>query len=105
MGLNILPYEDYVLVETEPTTRTSGGIHLPDTAKQQPQRGRVVAVGPGRRLETGVRRAIDVNVGDTVIFAKYAGADLERVIGPNMRMIKENELYAVMLESEQVSKD
>lgn len=76
MALKVTPLADRVVVK--PITReevTKGGIVLPDTAKEKPQEGEVVAVGPGRMSEDGKRIPMDVKEGDTVIYAKYAGTE------------------------------
>ena len=70
-GISLVPLDDRVVVERlEAEEKTSGGIVLPDAAKEKPQRGKVLAVGPGRRLETGKRKACDVKAGDVVLLAK-----------------------------------
>lgn len=78
VGTNVKPLGDRVLVK--PSTReevTKSGIVLPDTAKEKPQRGKVVAVGAGRISEDGKRQPMDVQAGDEVLFAKYAGTELK----------------------------
>ncbi|MCL6650108.1 MAG: co-chaperone GroES [Chloroflexi bacterium] len=72
--MKIRPLADRVVVKSlEEEEKTPSGIVLPDTAKEKPQKGRVLAVGPGKVLEDGTRQAMEVKVDDTVIFAKYAG--------------------------------
>src|SRR5213083_1074128 len=74
----IRPLDDRVVVEAlEAEEQTTGGILLPDTAKQKPQRGKVLAVGPGKLRDTGKRSAVAVAVGDEVLFGRYAGNDVE----------------------------
>jgi chaperonin GroES len=76
MALKVIPLADRVVVK--PITReevTKGGILLPDTVKEKPQEGEIVAAGPGRMNEDGKRIPMDVKVGDTVIYAKYAGTE------------------------------
>ena len=76
--LNLKPLDDRVVVkQSEAEERTAGGIVLPDTAKEKPQRGSVVAVGPGKLLDSGARGALSIKVGDEVFYAKYAGSDVE----------------------------
>ena len=76
--MKIRPLEDRVVVEPlEAEEKTRGGIVLPDTAKEKPQQGKVLAVGPGRMLDSGERAAPAVKKGDIVIFAKYGGAEIE----------------------------
>ncbi len=74
----IRPLDDRVVVEpVEAEERTAGGIVLPDTAKEKPQRGTVVSVGPGKLLDSGKRGELSVAVGDEVIYGKYSGTDIE----------------------------
>jgi chaperonin GroES len=88
------PLDDRIVVELlEAEEKTTGGILLPDTAKEKPQRGRVTAVGPGRLLKIGGRAEPNVKKGDTVIFGKYAGTDV-RVFGEEFKILKENEVLA-----------
>ena len=76
--MKIRPLDDRVVVEPiEAEERTAGGIVLPDTAKEKPQRGTVVAVGPGRLLDSGDRASLSVAVGDEVIYGKYGGTDIK----------------------------
>lgn len=75
MALKILG--DRVMVEIDEAQTTEGGIHLPEAAQEKPQRGTVVAVGEGRRLEDGTIQAPDVQEGDSIIFAKYSGTEIE----------------------------
>jgi chaperonin GroES len=76
--MNLQPLSDRLIVEVlEEEASTVGGIVLPDTAKEKPQRGRVLAVGPGARDEDGKRIAMDVAAGDEVIFSKYGGTEFK----------------------------
>mgnify|MGYP001222651597 FL=1 len=76
--MNIKPLGSRVVVKAlEKEERTKSGILLPDTAKEKPQQGKVIAVGPGRTLETGTKVALEVKEGDTVIFSKYAGTEVK----------------------------
>lgn len=81
------------LVEAEQTT--AFGIVLPDSAKEKPQEGKVVAVGTGRVLDNGTRVALDVNEGDKIIFAKYAGTEV-KYGGKDYLIIRENDILAVV---------
>jgi len=75
--MKIKPLNDRVLViRLDKKNKTKGGIIIPDTAKEKPQKGRVVAVGPGKRGEDGKRFSLDVKEGDHVIFSKYAGTEI-----------------------------
>lgn len=93
---NIKPLADRVLVRPqEREERTKGGIVLPDTAKEKPQMGKVLAVGPGRLLENGQRVAMDVKEGDTILFSKYAGTEI-KVDGEDLLLINERDILAVV---------
>lgn len=92
--LNLKPLDDRVVVEPiEAEERTPGGIVLPDTAKEKPQRGTVLAVGPGKLLENGQRSTMSVAVGDEVIFGKYAGTDIE-IDGREIKILRESDILA-----------
>ncbi|MCA9089808.1 MAG: co-chaperone GroES [Planctomycetaceae bacterium] len=92
MTLN--PLDDRVVVEPlSAEETTAGGIVLPDSAKEKPQRGKVVAVGPGRLLESGERCAVSVKVGDEVLFGKYGGTEIE-VDGRDIKILRENDILA-----------
>ena len=92
--MNINPLDDRVVVEPmEAEETTAGGIVLPDSAKEKPQRGKVVAVGPGRLLDSGERSAVSVIVGDHVLFGKYGGTDLE-VNGTEIKILRESDILA-----------
>lgn len=92
----IRPLEDRVLVKPiEAESKTASGIYLPETAKEKPVRGEVVAVGPGKRLDNGKRAEMSVKVGDTVVYGKYAGTEVE--IKNNKHLIlRESELLGVL---------
>jgi chaperonin GroES len=76
--MNIKPLGSRVVIKAlEKEERTKSGILLPDTAKEKPQQGKVVAVGPGKMLENGTRIALEVKEGDTVIFSKYSGTEVK----------------------------
>lgn len=76
--MNIEPLGDKIVVKRlEQNERTSGGIYLPDTAREKPQQGRVLAVGPGKMLADGSRAKPQVNEGDRIIFSKYSGTEIE----------------------------
>ncbi len=93
-SLNIRPLDDRVVVEPlEAEEKTAGGILLPDTAKQKPQKGKVVAVGPGKLKESGERVALAVAVGDEVIYGKYAGNEVE-VTGKDLKIMRESDILA-----------
>ncbi len=92
MKLN--PLDDRVVVEPmEAEEVTAGGIVLPDAAKEKPQRGTVVAVGPGRLLDSGDRCPVAVEVGDEVLYGKYGGTDIE-VDGTEYKILRESDILA-----------
>jgi chaperonin GroES len=93
-NVNLRPLDDRVVVKPlEAEEVTAGGIVLPDTAKEKPQRGKVVAVGPGRLLDSGSRGELSVTVGDEVIFGKYGGTDIE-VDGEDIKILRESDILA-----------
>ncbi len=95
--IKIRPLDDRVVVEPiEAEETTAGGIVLPDTAKEKPQRGTVVAVGPGKLLDTGKRGELSVSVGDEVIYGKYGGSDIE-VEGDDVKILRETDILAKVL--------
>lgn len=90
----IRPLDDRVVVErVEAEEKTPGGIVLPETAKEKPQRGKVVAVGEGKLLESGKRSPLSVKKGDSVLFGKYAGTEVN-VDGKEYLIIKEADILA-----------
>jgi len=92
----IKPLDDRVVVEVlEAESKTAGGIVLPDTAKEKPQQGKVVAAGPGRLLDSGGRAKMAVKKGDVVLFAKYGGDDLD-IKGKDCRILRETDILAVV---------
>ena len=92
--LKIRPLDDRVVVEPlEAEEKTSGGILLPDTAKQKPQRGRVRAAGPGKLSEKGDRLDLNVKVGDEVLYGKYSGSEVE-VNGRELKILRESDVLA-----------
>lgn len=94
VALKIRPLDDRVVVEPlEAEEKTAGGILLPDTAKQKPQRGRVLAVGPGKLLDNGQRATLNVAKGDEVIFGKYAGNDVA-VERREVKILREGDILA-----------
>lgn len=94
LSLKVRPLDDRVVVEgLEAEEKTAGGILLPDTAKQKPQRGRVLAVGPGKLLDNGQRSTLNVAKGDEVIFGRYAGTDIE-VDRREIKILRETDILA-----------
>ena len=95
MAVNFRPLSDKVLVKpSEAETQTSGGIFIPDSAKQKPQEGEVIAVGPGRVLDDGSRSVLTVSVGNKVIYSKYGGTEL-KLDGQEYMILDEDQIYAV----------
>ena len=94
VNLKIRPLDDRVVVEPlEAEEKTAGGILLPDTAKQKPQRGRVIAVGPGKLLDNGSRAHLAVSKGDEVLYGRYAGTDIQ-VERKEIKILRENDILA-----------
>ena len=94
--LVIRPLDDRVVVEPlESEAKTSGGIFLPDSAKEKPQKGKIVAVGPGKLLDNGKRGEMSVSAGDTVLFAKYGGTEI-KVEGKELVILRESDLLALI---------
>jgi chaperonin GroES len=92
--IKIRPLDDRVVVEPlEAEETTAGGIVLPDNAKEKPQRGTVLAVGPGKLLDDGSRGKLSVAVGDEVIFGKYGGTEIE-VDGEEVKILRETDILA-----------
>ncbi len=93
-SINLKPLDDRIVVEpVEAEQVTAGGIVLPDSAKEKPQRGTVIAAGPGRTLESGERAPMSVAVGDEVIYGKYSGSDIE-VDGREVKILRETDVLA-----------
>ena len=98
-ALNLKPLEDRVVVEPmEAEEVTAGGILLPDSAKEKPQRGTVVAAGAGRLLDNGERASMNVEVGDEVIYGKYSGSDVE-VDGAQYKILRESDILAKVVKT------
>jgi len=94
INLRIRPLDDRVVVEPlEAEEKSAGGILLPDTAKQKPQRGRVLAIGPGKLLDSGKRVELAVQKGDEVIYGRYSGSDVE-VDGREIKIMREGDILA-----------
>jgi chaperonin GroES len=92
--IKIRPLDDRVVVEPMSAEETTaGGIVLPDSAQEKPQRGTVIAVGPGKLLESGERGELSVSVGDEVIFGKYGGSEIE-VDGAEVKILRESDILA-----------
>ena len=94
--MNLRPLEDRVIVKPAKAEEvTKSGIVLPDTAQEKPQRGTVVAVGPGKMKDDGTRAAVDVKVDDVVIYSKYGGTDV-KIEGEDYKILRADDIYAVV---------
>jgi chaperonin GroES len=94
--MDLRPLGDRVLVKrVEEAEQIRGGIIIPDTAKEKPQEGEVMAVGTGKLLESGERAPIDVQKGDKILFGKYSGADI-KIDGNEYMVLREDEILAVL---------
>ena len=95
--MKIRPLHDRVIVRRQEEAQTpAGGILLPGSAQEKPNQGEVVAVGSGRVLDNGETRAVDVAVGDTVVFGKYAGSDTIEIDGEELVILSETDIKAVL---------
>jgi len=93
---SIKPLNEKVVVERmDAETKSAGGILIPDTAKEKPMRGTVIAVGPGRVLDSGEVKALDVKKGDKVLFGGYAGSEV-KLDGKDYLIVNESEIFAVI---------
>ena len=96
--MNLRPLQDRIIVKrVEEETKTAGGLFIPETAKEKPQRGEIVAVGNGKKTEDGKVLPLDVKVGDLVLFGKYAGTEV-KVDGNDYLMMREDDILAVVEE-------
>jgi chaperonin GroES len=94
MAAKLQPLADRVLVKPiEQETKTKSGIYLPDTAKEKPQEGEVLAVGPGKMTDDGKRVPLDLKVGDRVIYAKYGGTEI-KVDDEDLIILRESDILA-----------
>jgi len=94
--MNLKPLQDRVLVErVEAMNKSAGGLYIPDTAKEKPQEGKVVAVGKGKRREDGSVAALDVKAGDRILFSKYAGSDVT-IDGKELIIMREDDILGVI---------
>ena len=94
--MKVRPLHDRLLVRRiEEKTTAKGGIIIPDTAKEKPQKGEVLAVGNGKLLENGTKIALDVKVGNKILFGKYTGTDI-KIDGEEVLILREDEVLAVL---------
>jgi chaperonin GroES len=96
MATNIRPLHDRVIVRRiEETEQVRGGIIIPDTAKEKPQEGEIIAVGEGKYRDDGTRQALDVKPGDRVLFGKYSGSEI-KIDGEEFLIMREDEILGVI---------
>jgi chaperonin GroES len=94
--MKLRPLQDRILVKRiEEESKTAGGIFIPDTAKEKPQKGEIVAVGKGKKTEEGKIIPLDVKVGDKVLFGKYSGTEI-KVEGQEYLIMREDDILGVM---------
>ena len=95
--MNIRPLYDRIVVKRiESSEQMQGGLYIPDSAKEKPQEGEVVAVGKGKRLENGNIVPLDVQVGDHVLFGKYSGSEAPKSIGEEYLIMREDEILGIL---------
>lgn len=93
--LNVTPLNDRILVKrVEEDSKTAGGIYIPDTAKEKPQKGEIVAVGGGKTTDDGKKIPLEVKIGDQVLFGKFAGTEL-KLHGEELLMMREDDVLAI----------
>jgi chaperonin GroES len=94
--MEIRPLHDRIIVERlEEETKTAGGLIIPDTAKEKPQQGKIIAVGKGKKTEDGKVLPLDVKVGDKILFGKYAGTEI-KIEGKEFLMMREEDVLGVI---------
>ncbi|RSC29960.1 co-chaperone GroES [Agrobacterium sp. FDAARGOS_525] len=95
--MSFRPLHDRILVRrVESEEKTKGGIIIPDTAKEKPQEGEVIAVGPGARNESGQIQALDVKAGDRILFGKWSGTEI-KINGEDLLIMKESDVMGIIL--------
>ena len=95
--MDIKPLGDRVVVKSlDAESKSKGGILLPDTAKEKPQEGKIVAVGKGKILENGQTQNLEVKVGDRVLYGKYSGTEITTKEGEELLIMKEEDIFAVI---------
>ena len=94
--MSLRPLQDRIIVKrVEEETKTAGGIFIPETAKEKPQRGQIIAVGNGKKTEDGKVIPIDVKVGEIVLFGKYAGTEI-KIDGDEFLIMREDDILGVV---------
>jgi chaperonin GroES len=97
MATNIKPLHDRVILRRieDNTNQTAGGLYIPDTAKEKPQEGEVIAAGAGKYKEDGTRQPLDVKAGDRVLFGKYSGSEI-KIDGEELLIMREDEILGII---------
>ncbi len=96
MAINLKPLADRVVVKPlEAEEKTAGGLFIPDTAKEKPQQGEVIAVGPGKTADDGKSIAMEVKVGDRILYGKYSGTEV-RIDGTDYLIMRESDIFAIL---------
>ena len=97
MATNIKPLHDRVIIRRieDSTDKTAGGLFIPDTAKEKPQEGEVIAVGEGKYKDDGTRQPLDVKQGDRVLFGKYSGSEI-KIDGEELLIMREDEILGIL---------
>jgi chaperonin GroES len=97
MATNIKPLHDRVILRRieDSTNQTAGGLYIPDTAKEKPQEGEVIAAGAGKYKEDGTRQPLDVKAGDRVLFGKYSGSEI-KIDGEELLIMREDEILGII---------
>ena len=105
MATNIRPLHDRVIIRRieESTNQTAGGLFIPDTAKEKPQEGEVIAVGEGKYKDDGTRQTLDVNPGDRVLFGKYSGSEI-KLDGEEYLIMREEEILGIISRAGEAAK-
>jgi len=94
--MKIKPLQDRVIVErVEEETKTAGGIIIPDSAKEKPQQGKILAVGPGKVMDNGTKLEMTVNKGDKVLFGKYSGSEV-KIDGNEVLIMREDDILGII---------
>jgi chaperonin GroES len=94
--MNVRPLNDRVLVKRlEEETKTAGGLFIPDSAKEKPTRGKIIAAGNGKSNDDGVRKPLDVKAGDLILFGKYTGTEI-KIDGEDLIIMREDDILAVI---------
>jgi chaperonin GroES len=105
MATNIKPLHDRVIIRRieESSNQTAGGLFIPDTAKEKPQEGEVIAVGEGKYKEDGTRQTLDVKAGDRILFGKYSGSEI-KLDGEEYLIMREDEILGIISRAGEAAK-